>query len=442
MLIATTTIRRLLWSVPALLAAALPARTWAQSLAGSLTPDVASSLSSEASYASAGVVTRAPVGQDTGVKVGESTLLHLGVGANAGLDTNVFYNDQARVQAPLLQVIPFVQLTNATRGGMVPSGLFFDLGANLQYREYLSDDANITAQRAFNPSAFATLAFSSNRTFSLILSDQFVRSEEPPYIQTTSHITRISNLASVDLRFAPGGGRLQGALRYSNLLDYYESPDLRYANNLGHQFMLDLSWRWLPKTALFVQGTQSIITYTDKDPMNPRSDSFPLRVIGGLRGLITSKLNLTIGAGYAMGSYESGPDPSGLGNVTGVVELGYRATPTTGLLLGYRRDFRNSPVVGNFYDVDTPYLGLRQGIGPFVLSALAKYELRRFQGDMLARTDNFVSASVNGDFFIQSWFYAGLGYVAVIQNVVSDNSPVPAPSYTKHQIFGRVGVVY
>lgn len=69
--------------------------------------------------------TRATLGQDTGVKVSDEAVLHVGVGAEGGYDSNVFYTKGDNVKSsPMLRVTPFVELTNATRGGAKPSGTF------------------------------------------------------------------------------------------------------------------------------------------------------------------------------------------------------------------------------------------------------------------------------------------------------------------------------
>jgi hypothetical protein len=155
------------------------------------------SLGADSAFGAGGIPTRGP--QDTGLKLGEEALFHAGIGAEAGYDTNVFYENAALTGAALLRVTPFVELTNATRAGVVPTGVHYDLLASLQYREFLSDLAVVRAQRAFNPAVGGTLNFSSGQKLSFTLSDQFVRLEDPPYGETQGTITRDSNLAAARL---------------------------------------------------------------------------------------------------------------------------------------------------------------------------------------------------------------------------------------------------
>src|SRR4051812_26290692 len=70
-----------------------------------------SELGSEAS------ITGSPstAGEHSGIKLSESSMLHLGISASAGYDSNVFYNDQNKISAPILAVTPSLAITNRTR---------------------------------------------------------------------------------------------------------------------------------------------------------------------------------------------------------------------------------------------------------------------------------------------------------------------------------------
>src|SRR4051794_18599075 len=83
-----------------------------------------------------GLPVRAPGNTETGIQVSDGVLMHLGIGAEAGYDSNVFYEPTNAQSSPILRIVPFAELTNATRTGAVPSGLFFDLSGSLTYREY------------------------------------------------------------------------------------------------------------------------------------------------------------------------------------------------------------------------------------------------------------------------------------------------------------------
>ena len=379
-----------------------------------------------------------------GAKLGEGTLLHAALGADVGYDSNVFYQ-HTPTSATVAHVTPALDLSNGERDGSVPDGVYYDLGANLVYREYLSGGDAVRSQRAFNPSVGGLLRLSSRQTLSLSLSDYFVRAEDPPYSPTASIITHDRNIASLELKLAPGGGRIQLVARYNNVIDLYETSGYDKSNNMGNEVALDLSWRWLPKTAFFVQVAQGVVTYLKSD--SGKVASYPFRAVAGLRGLLTEKLGFNLGAGYTNGFYASGgSNPSGFGNIALVGEILYNISLTSKAGLGYRHDFQNSPFIGNFYNVDAVYGALRELIGGRVAtSAYARFENRGYQGAQLtqARTDQVVIGGLTADYMIQRIFYVGLGYTLTLAR--TNNTDVAAnggTDYTKHVVVGRVGVVY
>src|SRR4051794_32552534 len=54
---------------------------------------------------------------DIGVKLSETNTLHVGVAAEGGWDTNVFYNDTAPQGSAVLRIIPSFNITNNGRDG-------------------------------------------------------------------------------------------------------------------------------------------------------------------------------------------------------------------------------------------------------------------------------------------------------------------------------------
>ena len=407
---------------------------WAQMMTSATGPTLESM-----SYGLQGMSARnGPVG----AKLGEGTLLHAALGADVGYDSNVFYQHDSPTAAGVAHVTPALDISNGERDGSTPDVVFYDLGASLTYREYLSGGDAVRKMRAFNPNVGGLLRLSSKQTLSLSLSDNFARSQDPPYSSTAAIITHDRNLASLELRVAPGGGRIQVLLRLNNVLDLYETTGYDQSNNMGNEGVLDLSWRWLPRTALFVQVAQGLVTYLKSD--SGRVASYPLKATAGLRGLLTEKLGLTLAAGYTNGFYDSGAAPSGFGNVVLVGEILYNLSLTSKVGLGYRHDFQNSPFVGNFYNMDAVYAALRELIGGRVATALyARFENRGYQGAQFGRTDQVVIGGLTADYVIQRFFYIGVGYTLTLaRSNNTDAQKNGGVDYTKHLIVGRLGVVY
>lgn len=403
---------------------------WAQM---QMTSSTGPALESMAAGAGRYLTTR---GLASGLKLGEDAILHAGVFADIGYDSNVFYTTSAEA-APVLHVTPRLELTNAERDGSIPSGTYYNLNASADWREYLTNKPDIQNQNALNPSVGGTAEFSSGQALSLSLADAFSRYEQAPYTSVGPPITRDDNMASASLKFAPGGGRLRVMLRYSNLIDNYEGAYAK-GSNMGNEAVLDIGWRWLPKTSIYVQAAQGVITYLNGGSGD--SASYPLRTLLGLRGLLTEKLAVNIAAGYNNAFYSSAGNPTGFGNVGIVTELNYNMSMLSQAGIGYHHDFANSPFVGQYYNMDAIYGAYRQMIaGRVVTYAYGRFENRRF--GTVSRTDNYIIGGVSIDYMIGNFFLAGASYTLNL-NRTSDNSATGGIDYAKHVLLFRLGVVY
>jgi len=409
-----------------------------------------------------GLPARASPAGDGGLVVGEGSRLHAGVGAEMGYDSNVFYQPNGALSSPILRVLPFLDLTNQQapqNAQPLAVGVVYDLQASLLYRHLFSDDARIDASSirdTFSPSASGLLDFSSNQRLGLTISDNFNRSEEAPYTPGRAEIIRNSNLAAAQAHWSPGGGRIQGSLRYSNEVDIYEG-DYRLDRNIDNEVMLDLSWRWFPKTALYVNVTQGFIRYLDDSQSN--RDSNPLRAKAGIRGLVTEKLSAGLSAGYAAGFYRDGTNPQGFGTLSVSAETIWRPTFLTAVSLAYRHDFQNS-IISHYYNVDSVHLAVRHAVeNRVIVSAFGHYENRRYDSPARldpnmplantgpTRTDNVTGAGLAADYYLRYWAYAGIGYNLVTSSsnaafVDTTSGQTVSADFVKQQVFARVGLTY
>src|SRR4029078_6963833 len=79
---------------------------------------------------------------NTGVQVSDGVLMHVGAGAEAGYDSNVFYQSIDPRGAAIIRTSLFADASNATRGGAT-GRISFNLRAGLTYRRYQSDDTAV-----------------------------------------------------------------------------------------------------------------------------------------------------------------------------------------------------------------------------------------------------------------------------------------------------------
>jgi hypothetical protein len=398
-----------------------------------------------------GVFRREELGDTGGVRVGEGVYLRLAILAEAGYDSNVFYNDLNKVDSPTLQVTPRLELNNTGRDGQAAPPFQFGLAASLLYREYLSDDTTVRTQRAFNPTFTGHLAYVPSQAFSITATDSYSRLEDPPYVPGGTTIQRDLNTGILDTRFTPGGGRLQNTIRYTNTTDVFGTESAAFANRMVHDLLLGVSWKWLPKTALYVEGAIGYIHLINhSDAVNlGKSDSIPYRGLAGIRGLVTPKTSLNLGVGYADAIYDLGSvNPNGFSNFLLNASLNYKPIPFTTFVLAYEHAFRDSPLIGNYYDVDAANFTLSQQLGAFVMRGFYVYEFRRFQGiqsmTLVSRRDHLQRAGLQADYFLQRWFFAGIGFTAQVNrsNVGQANVGDTPADYTKFTALGRLGITY
>jgi hypothetical protein len=391
---------------------------------------------------------------NTGIQVGEALLLHSGIGVEAGYDTNVFYSPASPadggppVGSTIVRVMPYLELTNATRTGPVSRELTLDARVGLLYRYYGSDNPDVVKYRsALMPNAGLSLGLGGGGQFGLGLADVFSRIEDPPYQAqlgvVSGPLARNDNQASIEGRWAPGGGRLTTALRYTNMVDIFDSSSsYSYANSVTNTVALDIAWKWLPKTAVFFDAQQGYIFYLNDSAA--KGSSFPLRITAGLRGLLTSKTSALLSVGYVNGFYSGSGGSTGgfLGSTYAELALTVQLNQLSRAVIGVRHDFLNA-VISSFSYEETAYVSYVQQIaGRLGLDLSARYAYLSYEGafvDMMqvGRTDNFFQVGATLDYFLRNWAYVGVGY-----SLLDTSSSLAENSYLKQQIFARLGITY
>jgi hypothetical protein len=201
---------------------------------------------------------------------------------------------------------------------------------------------------------------------------------------------------------------------------------------------------------------QGYIYYYNDDPTGSltgtpgtKPSSYPLRIVAGIRGLVTEKTTVTLMGGYHNAFYSEGPSTTGfLGSTAALAELGILPIHGTRITLGLKHEFVNS-VIGNFYYSDGGYVAVsQQMVARLTLQAFGRFEHRRYYGVSGAagqpRVDNWTQFGATADFFLKNWAYVGVAYTLSMNR--SDFEPAMGTlaglDYTKHQVFARLGLTY
>ena len=406
----------------------------------------------------AGADAGAQQGGSRGLRLGDALILHLALGVEVNWDSNVFYEAESTTTHPtsafFLRLNPSFDLTNRPRQGARAFQL--DLHGGLGYIEYLSSQKIIQDHRQFNVDAGIRAAFFATSPYNFVLFDNYVRTTVPPYTSTSDNLNRDTNEVGTRINLSPGGGRLTFNIGYLFGLDYFENAQLTDYDVLYHRFDLRASWRFLPKTALYVAADQGIYTYPHPGASN-HPDSYPLRVEGGLQGLITPKLTLNGWIGYANGFYQwtaatvgAHPNPN---TAIGGLSLTWKPTALSSGTIGYQHDFQNS-LLGAYYDEDMAYVSWTQLVWRFTGFIRVQYTNLRFNGVQPVQatsngTDNNLAVNVRVDFPFKDWLIGSVGYDLYYNNsnrVLMSGTPanpgiVPV-DYTKNVVYLRLSFQY
>jgi hypothetical protein len=413
----------------------------------------------------AAATARAQLGQANGLRLGEAMVLHLGLGVETAWDSNIFYAPSNPINAFELRLTPHFDLTNRPRQG--ERQIQFDFHGGLNYLEYLTSDQRVSKLRQFGVDAGLQAAFFTMSPYNFVIFDNYVRTTQPPYQNGLDrNFDRDTNELGVRINLSPGGGRLTFNVGYLFGIDYFEPPELQPYNLMYHRFDLRASWRFLPKTAVYLAASEILYLYQNASTNHP--NSYPLRVEAGLQGLITAKLTVNVWIGYGNGFYGSVSVPTAAGTpptkvdvnpstVVAGLALTWKPTTLSSGTLGYNHDFVNS-LLGSYYDLDQVYVSWTQLIWRFTGFVRFSYANERFQGivapngptaDVVpARADNYITLNVRLDYPFKDWLWASAGYDlqfntsnGQLQLGLGPASTVPV-DYTKHVVYLRLTAWY
>jgi hypothetical protein len=314
-----------------------------------------------------------------GIKLGDSLVLHLGLAAEGGYDTNALYRDEAVEGAGRIRITPYVDL--ATRGqrrrvqdeGVVdasPPTVRFRLGVAGFYDHYFSDVSRVERLNDFGIDTHLNLVLFPEGNFSLLLDAAYLRTLQP-YESASDARARQSVTPGLGVRFRPGGGTLSFELGYRLRFMFFEDDALADQNNRhGHDIRFETRWKVFPKTALVSRVRFTPTFYYEEGSYN--RDSLPVRSLFGLQGLVSDRFGLKALVGYGASFYQpiegygSGPD---FDSVIAQGELMFFITPFSNIRLGGERDFVDS-FYANFFVKNGGYLSFQQMIGGIVLITL------------------------------------------------------------------------
>jgi hypothetical protein len=323
-----------------------------------------------------------------GIRVSDSLVLHLGLGLEAGYDTNALYEATNTDQAVRLRITPYLDLGTPTRSAQqqgTPQGpataapkAQFKLGVATYYDHHFpvgNDAAAVNQLNGANALGVDTklqLVVFPEGKFSFLTDLSYLRTQQAYETADDAGRARHDIGPGIGVRFRPGGGTLSIETGYRLRLMLFEDADIGdQANRHGHDVRVNTSWKLFPKTALVSRINFTPTFYMGSS--SAKSDSYPVRSLFGLQGLIANRFGLLLLAGYGVSNYVYGPNFS---SVIAQLELMFFATPVSTIRLGGERDFVDS-FYANYYVKNGGYVSYSQLFGGVFLATI--------KGDFSAR---------------------------------------------------------
>jgi hypothetical protein len=356
--------------------------------------------------------------EGAGIRTGNLEL-HPGIGAEAGWDSNIFYDDENRVSSALLRVTPHLMLSTLgaerSTAGVDPNrtpSVVFRGGLAASFIHFFADNVRDSVQgdAGFN------LHLAPSRPVSLVVFDNLGHSIRPFTENPTGgklDYARTNNTAGLTTIFSSRSKVLEASLGYQFGIDYFHGQEFQFNNNLAHTGIVGGTWRFFPFTAAVYRGEFIGQNYTDPSltPTALVSDNFRMNNQVGLNGAITPRLSATVLAGYSAGFYQLGDDFDG---VIGTAELRWAFRETAHVGAGYNRSY-NTSFIGNFFLLNEGYVTAdamfggvfhlrgRVGLGTQGYGLVLAPDATNLVGNMPYRDDLRAIASVFGEYRATNW---------------------------------------
>lgn len=306
-------------------------------------------------------------------------------------------------------------------------GYDYDLGkdavqlqsdGHIEYRRFL----NIEKDGTDNLSAFSgglgiNALFYKDRPLDFRLTEHLVRSSDPANQTLTVRLLHWSNDATAGVDFSPRGGALVANLEYRFFIDRYDPQagnqgyDARLLDNWRHIPTFRLNWKFLPKTAAFIEATGIFTKYFDQAGaavQNAPSDVWLSAV--GLTGAVTRKISLLAKVGYVNASMTR---MSNFQSAIGQLEVDYEARSSSHVKGGFMRTVEPTSIF-QYVAITRVYADASQALfGRALLTLTAHYDALSYGLPVTAtlpgnRFDNELGGTIELSYKLKPWLIVSL----------------------------------
>lgn len=381
-----------------------------------------------------------------GVKIGEGTVLHPVFGLETGVVSNVFYEQSDPNAAGVLRLLAQIgtgSLGPQRLGGDEPipenkGSLQYRIDLRTSYDVILSNNDAAQGTGGLGIGASLHALVNPMGRWSPGIDEDFERLIRATNYETDSNTNRDINRLGLKALYHPSDRSFGGYVYYNNVVDIFERSEQRFADRMFNLFGIHPTWQWLPKTQLYVDISQGIVSPLGSSSM--KVTSYPLAAMAGLSTLFTVNTTFNVAAGYTNGFYSSGPSFSG--PLIGAA-LGYRYSPLGRATLQYSWQYQDS-INANYYRDHIVQLSVQQLFVPFHVLFQPEIHFRHYDGITIVNgpstRDDIIVAVVAGiHYSFRNWIAATLNYRLSMVNtnyryMPPGGGPEDDPSYVRHDL--------
>ncbi len=291
-----------------------------------------------------------------------------------------------------------------------------------------------------------SVRFSEGAPVEVEVGDHFERSDRTRNAALGVGVLSLFNEVRLAVPLRPGGGALEitpkatwaveffqplGALSPVGCIESTCDPSVvRQFDYSNLSTAVQARWRFLPKTALVVDGRFDMRTYFQGSSPN----ALLLHTTAGLAGLISPKLSVTAKLGWAQDF-----GAVGRGTLLAQLEGSYLLSTTMSVKAGYTRSMEPVAAYGLFRD-DRGYVeGQALLGGRLTVRGLAAFDYLSFQDASNPRRDTTFRLDVGPQYQFQQWLVGGVGYMLGTRSSTSSGAGL---NYTRHEGYARMTVTY
>jgi len=331
-----------------------------------------------------------------------------------------------------------------------------DFAGDLEYLYYtgLLAPGSYVASR-LEGAANLNLAFNRQGQVQFDLADDFSYSDRTHNLAAALGVLSLFNEVRAQVDIRPGGGALEIAPRGAFALEQFRPisnvpstgcpggditcdpsrvADMNYGNIRAG---LDVRWKFLPKTAIVLESNFDARIYPVPAP-NPAARL--LRVVGGIQGLLTTKIAVVAKAGWG---YDFGTAAPGTNANTFLAhaEGTYLLNEASNVKAGYYRTVEPVPAFQTVED-NRIYAEARALLaGKLVLRGYGSLDFIAF-GAGSGRTATTVTVDPSAEYQIFPWLYTAAGYTLSVRTPGGTTPSSPANDYLRHEAYLRVTAAY